>query len=57
MGSGCNRYLGSHLTEGLEDWVSEVHVVRIADASHWIQNGVPERANALLLEFLGGARR
>ena len=52
-----DRYLGSHLTEGLEDWVSEVRVVRIADASHWIQNDVPDRANALLLEFLGGARR
>jgi hypothetical protein len=31
--------------------VSEVSVVRIADASHWIQNDVPERANALWLEF------
>jgi epoxide hydrolase 4 len=47
-----DRYLGLHLTEGYEGWVANLRLVRIPDASHWIQNDVPERVNALLIEFL-----
>jgi pimeloyl-ACP methyl ester carboxylesterase len=44
--------LDIHLTEGLERWVPNLRLERIADASHWVQNDVPDRVNALLLDFL-----
>jgi pimeloyl-ACP methyl ester carboxylesterase len=47
-------YLGVRLTEGLEPWVPALRVVRIPDASHWVQNDVPERVNELILGFLSG---
>jgi pimeloyl-ACP methyl ester carboxylesterase len=47
-----DRYLGPRFTEGLERWVSDLTVARIAEASHWVQADAPERVNALLLDFL-----
>ena len=47
-----DRYLGTRFTEGLEAWVSHLTIARISDASHWIQVDVPDRVNALMLEFL-----
>ena len=38
-----------------ERYVRDLRVERLPDASHWVQNDVPERVNALLVEFL--ARR
>jgi pimeloyl-ACP methyl ester carboxylesterase len=49
-----DRYLGIRFTEGLSPWVSDLTVVRIPNASHWVQVDVPERVNASMLEFLGG---
>ena len=49
-----DRYLGLDLTEGLEAWVPDLRVERIPDASHWIQNDVPDVVNRLLVEFLAG---
>ena len=47
-----DRYLGRRFTEGLTRWVTDLAVVRIADASHWVQADAPERVNALILAFL-----
>jgi len=47
-----DRWLGRGLAEPDPAWVSEARVERIPDATHWVQADVPERVNALLLEFL-----
>jgi pimeloyl-ACP methyl ester carboxylesterase len=47
-----DRYLGLCLTEGLEPWVPKLRLERIPDASHWVQAEVPERINALMVNFL-----
>jgi pimeloyl-ACP methyl ester carboxylesterase len=48
-----DRYLGVRLTEGLEQWVPNLRIERLLNASHWVQNDVPDRVNELLIEFLG----
>jgi pimeloyl-ACP methyl ester carboxylesterase len=45
-----DRYLSNALLERLERWVPRVRIERLADASHWVQNDVPERVNRLLIE-------
>jgi pimeloyl-ACP methyl ester carboxylesterase len=45
-------YLGVRLTEGLGRWVPDLRVVRVPQASHWLQNDAPERVNQELLHFL-----
>ncbi len=47
-------YLSIHLTENLDRWVPDLRVERIADASHWVQNDVPDRVNRLLVGFFTG---
>jgi pimeloyl-ACP methyl ester carboxylesterase len=47
-------YLGIRLTEGLDEWVPDLRIQRLAGASHWVQNDDPERVNQLMLEFLRG---
>lgn len=47
-----DRYLGLALTKGLEPWVPDLRIQRIADASHWVQNDAPEQVNRALLAFL-----
>jgi pimeloyl-ACP methyl ester carboxylesterase len=47
--------LGTELTEGLNDYVSDIRVERLPGASHWVQNDRPERVNDLLVEFCGEA--
>jgi epoxide hydrolase 4 len=49
-----DRYLGWDLTMGLKPWVPDLRVERIAEASHWVQNDVPDAVNRLLLSFLAG---
>jgi epoxide hydrolase 4 len=44
-------YLGVRLLDHLADWVPNLRLERIADASHWVQNDVPGRVNQLLLHF------
>jgi len=39
-------------TEGLERWVRDLRVVRIADAHHFVQSDAPEVVNAALVDFL-----
>jgi pimeloyl-ACP methyl ester carboxylesterase len=47
-------YLGVGMTEALSSWVPNLRVVRLAEASHWVQNDAPDQVNALLLGFLQG---
>jgi pimeloyl-ACP methyl ester carboxylesterase len=47
-----DRYLNPGYTQGLERWVPNLRVERIADASHWVQNDAPGRVNELMLSFL-----
>jgi pimeloyl-ACP methyl ester carboxylesterase len=46
-----DRYLATSLADGLEEWVGDLRVEKL-DASHWIQNDVPDRVNELLIGFL-----
>jgi pimeloyl-ACP methyl ester carboxylesterase len=46
-----DRHLGSELAEPLPQWVPNVRVERIPDATHWVQHDAPERVNELLVEF------
>ena len=41
------------LTEGLDEWVPDLRVERVPDASHWVQFDAPERVAELLVEHLG----
>jgi pimeloyl-ACP methyl ester carboxylesterase len=45
-------YLGIGMTQGLERWVPQVRVERLAGVSHWVQNDAPQRVNELLIDFL-----
>ena len=45
-------YLGIKLTEGLVEWVPDIRVERIANASHWVQVDAAERVNQLMIDFL-----
>jgi pimeloyl-ACP methyl ester carboxylesterase len=51
-----DRYLGPHLIDGTEHWVSDLRVERIAEASHWVQADAPERVNELVVGHLRGDR-
>jgi epoxide hydrolase 4 len=51
-----DRYLGPHLTDGTERWVSDLRVERIPQASHWVQADAPEKVNDLLLSHLRAGR-
>ncbi|GAA0199295.1 alpha/beta fold hydrolase [Haladaptatus pallidirubidus] len=39
------------LTEGMEQWVPDLRVERLPNASHWVQNDEPEKVSELLVEF------
>jgi epoxide hydrolase 4 len=47
-----DRHLGLPLLDGTEQWVRNLRIERVPNASHWVQNDVPERVNELLVEFL-----
>lgn len=49
-------YLSSTLPERARPWVADLRIERIPDASHWVQNDVPDRVNGLLIDFFGGHR-
>jgi len=40
--------------DGLERWVPDLRVERIADASHWVLADAPERVSELMIGFLRG---
>jgi len=43
------------LTEGLQEWVPDIRVERLPEASHWVQFDAPERVNELLVGHLESA--
>ncbi|HEU0301553.1 MAG TPA: alpha/beta hydrolase [Longimicrobium sp.] len=47
-----DRALTVRLTEGLEEWVPNLRVERLPQASHWVMAEYPEHVNALLIDFL-----
>ncbi len=47
-----DRFLDVRLTGGLESWVTNLRLELIPDAGHWVQAEVPERVNALIIQFL-----
>ncbi len=47
-----DRYLMAKMADPDPRLVPDVRVVRLPDASHWVQHDEPERVNALLVEHL-----
>lgn len=47
-----DQALSPRNAEGLEAWVPDLRVERIADSSHWVMSDVPERASELIAGFL-----
>jgi epoxide hydrolase 4 len=45
-------FLSPQLTKGLERWAPRVRVEQNNDASHWIQNELPQWVNSLLIDFI-----
>jgi epoxide hydrolase 4 len=51
-----DRHIGSELAEPAHEWVPNVRVERIAEATHWVQHDTPKRVNELLLGFFDEGR-
>ncbi len=49
-----DRYLNLRLTEGLDQWIANLRIERIPEASHWVQVDAAERVNTLMIAFLQG---
>ena len=43
--------------DGTERYVRDLHIERLPDASHWVQNDAPDEVNRLLVEFLASPNR
>jgi pimeloyl-ACP methyl ester carboxylesterase len=50
-----DRHLGSELAQPLPQWVPNVRVERLPQATHWVQHDEPQRVNEMLIEFFGAA--
>jgi pimeloyl-ACP methyl ester carboxylesterase len=48
--------LGVECLDGLERYVDDLRIHRIADASHWVQQDTPDEVNRVLLQFLAARR-
>ena len=46
--------LGREMSEGTDEYVSDLTVRYFPDASHWVQQDEPEAVNAMLAAFLRG---
>jgi pimeloyl-ACP methyl ester carboxylesterase len=46
--------LGKELTEGTDDFVSDLTLRYLPDASHWVQQDQPDVVNTMLTAFLCG---
>jgi pimeloyl-ACP methyl ester carboxylesterase len=51
-----DRHLGSELAEPAPEWVPNLRMERIPEATHWVQHDAPERVNELLIDFLDDGR-
>ena len=40
------------LTTGLDEWVDDIRIERLPEASHWVQFDAPEQVSALLVDYL-----
>jgi pimeloyl-ACP methyl ester carboxylesterase len=49
-----DRFLLPELAEPDRSWVRDLRVVRLPQASHWVQADAPDEVNAALLSFLRG---
>jgi pimeloyl-ACP methyl ester carboxylesterase len=47
-----DSYLNPHVLDGLAAWAPDARVLRLRDASHWVQNDAPEAVNQAMLSFL-----
>jgi epoxide hydrolase 4 len=47
-----DAYIGSELAEPSPQWVPNVRVERLPQATHWVQHDAPEQVNELLVGFL-----
>jgi pimeloyl-ACP methyl ester carboxylesterase len=45
-------YLNWHVLDGLPAWAPDARVLRLRDASHWVQNDAPDAVNQAVLSFL-----
>jgi pimeloyl-ACP methyl ester carboxylesterase len=50
-----DRYLGTELLEGLEQWVSSLEVMRFPEASHWLAADEADAVNREIVRFMGPA--
>jgi pimeloyl-ACP methyl ester carboxylesterase len=50
-----DRFLTKEMADPDPRWVPDARVVRLPQASHWVQHDEPERVNALLTEFFSAA--
>lgn len=44
--------LSTAMLDGLDQWVPDLEVRRLPDASHWVQADAPERVSEAILEFV-----
>jgi pimeloyl-ACP methyl ester carboxylesterase len=44
--------LSTDLLDGLEEWVPDLEIRRLPDASHWVQADAPERVTEAILGFV-----
>lgn len=47
-----DQALTIRMTHGLEEWVPNLRIERLPEASHWVAEEAPERVTALLTDFL-----
>jgi epoxide hydrolase 4 len=47
-----DAYLTTHVLDGMPAWAPDARMMRIPDASHWVQNDVPGVVNRALIDFL-----
>lgn len=47
-----DRFLLREIAEPSREWVPDLRVARIPEASHWVQADAPEKVNGLLIDFL-----
>jgi epoxide hydrolase 4 len=47
-----DRYLLREIAEPSREWVPDLRLSRIPEASHWVQADAPDEVNGLLLDFL-----
>jgi pimeloyl-ACP methyl ester carboxylesterase len=50
-----DRFLIKEMADPDPRWVPDARVVRLPEASHWVQHDEPERVNALLADFFSAA--